>query len=188
MTTTPIQTNRDSVSKNAPVTAPTAERKATYTIPESSQSRFLIIGYGYELRGDDAVGPKVATAVAEWRLSAVKTLAVHQLTPDLASDVSRADYVIFVNACGGEHCARTVQLEPIVGERVPNSLPRNTSHSGDPWILLNLASQVYGHSPQAWLLQIPTESFNFGDALSSTAQSGCDLAVRTIEHFLQTYQ
>ena len=169
-------------------TARSVEKTTRFTLKESLQPRFLIIGYGNELRGDDAAGPRVAMHIAKWELEDVKTLSVHQLTPDLASDVARADYAIFVDACGGDHCSRTVQLEPIVGDCIPSSLPHNTTHHGNPWTLLNLAETIYGHSPQGWLLQIPTERFDFGAGLSSTAQSGCDSAIRTIERFLQNYQ
>lgn len=37
-----------------------------------NQVRFLVIGYGNELQGDDAVGPRVAEIVASWQLTAIK--------------------------------------------------------------------------------------------------------------------
>jgi hydrogenase maturation protease len=45
----------------------------------------LVIGYGNELRSDDGVGPRVARAVAEWRLPGVEAIAVHQLTLELCA-------------------------------------------------------------------------------------------------------
>ena len=60
---------------------------------------FLVIGYGNELRGDDAVGPEVARCVAEWRRPEVVGIAVHQLTPELAVALSEVAVVIFVDAC-----------------------------------------------------------------------------------------
>jgi len=44
----------------------------------------LLIGYGNELRGDDAIGPLVARALAELRLPGTQVLALTQLTPELA--------------------------------------------------------------------------------------------------------
>lgn len=160
----------------------------TSTLQAVAQSRFLIIGYGNELRGDDAVGPKVASIVATWKLPLVKTVVAHQLTPELVNQIVAIDYVIFVDACSGESCARTVQIDPIVlGARTPRTLAADT-HYGNPLSLLNLAQQLYGRAPQAWLLQVPSESFEFGEGLSSVAERGCDRAVRTIEQFLKTYQ
>ena len=58
---------------------------------------FLVIGYGNELRGDDAVGPCVAGRVAGWRRPEVDGLAVHQLRPNWRR-CSRAEMVVFVDA------------------------------------------------------------------------------------------
>lgn len=157
------------------------------TLKTVCQTRFLVIGYGNELRGDDAAGPYVASAVADWRLPSVKAMALPQLTPELVNDLVATDYAIFIDACGHHTCAPTVQLEPIVGPEAPKWIPAMT-HSCNPWSLLTLTQRLYGRMPQAWLLQIPTENFELGDSLSSTAQRGCDLAKRTIEQLLQTYQ
>ncbi|MGB7084995.1 MAG: hydrogenase maturation protease [Phormidesmis sp.] len=154
-----------------------------------ASSRFLIIGYGNELRGDDAVGPRVADIVANWHLPSVKSISVHQLTPELVNDISATDYVIFVDACSGTSCARTVQLDPIVvGDHSSRTLAANDTHSCNPLALLHLTEQLCSHTPQAWFLQVPIESFGFGKDLSSTTKRGCDQAVRTIEQFLKTYQ
>ena len=59
----------------------------------------LIIGYGNPLRGDDGVGWRVAEAVAAALPDgAAEVLTVHQLTPELAELMSRADRVIFIDA------------------------------------------------------------------------------------------
>ncbi len=162
------------------------------TLQAIAQSRFLIIGYGNELRGDDAVGPKVAKIVAHWQLPSVRTIATQQLKPELVNDIAAADYVIFVDAGSDQCSARTVQLNPIV-VGCPSSRALTASLSADslaanPLTLLNLAKQLYGHAPQAWLLEVPTENFDTGKGLSSITQRGCDQAVRTIEQFWKTYQ
>ena len=47
--------------------------------------RVLIIGYGNPLRADDGVGWQAARRLAELRQDEfVETLALHQLTPELA--------------------------------------------------------------------------------------------------------
>ena len=161
----------------------------TISLPsqDSTQYSFLIIGYGNELRGDDAVGPRVAMAVADWQLPSVKALVVHQLTPDLAADIAKTDYVIFVDACG-EHCNQPVQINPIVirKQELP-TFPLGT-HSCDSSTLLNLTQRIYGCHPQAWLLEISTECLSPGTQLSSTAHQGCDRALRIIEQFFTTYR
>ncbi|NJM98788.1 MAG: hydrogenase maturation protease [Phormidesmis sp. RL_2_1] len=166
--------------------------RSTPTLKAVAQSRFLIIGYGDELKGDEAVGPQVANTVGDWQLPAVKTMSVPQLTPQLVNDIVVTDYAIFVAACSTQSYARTVQLDPIViGGTLPNRLlpaALTNTHDCNALTLLNLTHQLYGRIPQAWLLQVPTEQFDFGKSLSATAQRGCDRAVRTIEQFFKTYQ
>ncbi len=148
---------------------------------------FLIIGYGSELQGDEAAGLCVAETVSKWQLSTVKSIATPQLAPELVDDLVETDYAIFVDACSGASGARTVQIDPIViGAHSPRTLS-NQIPMPNPLTLLNLAQELYGYSPQSWLLKVPVESFNLGENLSSTAQQGCDRAVRTIEQFLRTY-
>ncbi|MDJ0708082.1 MAG: hydrogenase maturation protease [Leptolyngbyaceae cyanobacterium MO_188.B28] len=158
------------------------------TTPASTQYHFLIIGYGNELRGDDAVGLRVAKALTDWRLPSVKALAVHQLAPELVADIAKADYVIFVYACG-KSCAPNVQIDPIVISKPSSPLYKAPvlTYNCEPSTLLALTHALYGRHPQAWLLQIPTESFDLGGSLSDTAHQGIDRALRTIEQFFTTY-
>jgi len=149
---------------------------------------FLIIGYGNDLRGDDAVGPKVAMAVANWHLPSVKSLAVHQLMPELAAEIAKAKYVIFVDACG-KSCAPTIQLDPIITDKkiLAYCTEPLLKHTCEPSALVALTHLLYGQHPQAWLLQIPTERHDLSKSLSETAQRGIDRALRTIEQFFTTY-
>lgn len=149
---------------------------------------FLIIGYGNNLRGDDAVGPWVATAVANWHLPSVKSLAVEQLMPELAADLAKANYVIFIDACNNS-CTQTLQINPIVVNKASLDLCTEPILADDckPPTLLALTHVVYGRHPQAWLLQVPAECFDLGQSLSDTAYQGCDRALRIIEQFFNNY-
>ena len=153
---------------------------------------FLIIGCGNALRGDDAVGAQVARAIDKWHLPNVKAIAVHQLMPELSIEIAQADYVIFVEACKEGSHACNIQFGPISASLNDNQPPTQSSHSRTHSHsvegLLTLTQKVYGHTPQAWLLQVPTESFDFGEQLSSTALRGSDKAVQTVERFLINYQ
>jgi hydrogenase maturation protease len=154
----------------------------------TTQYRFLVVGYGEDLKGDSAAGLRVAETVARWQLPSVKAMAVSQLTPELVNSMAQADYVIFVDVCSQPGRARSFQLEPIViGDRALRTVSSDT-HSYNLLTLLNLTKQLYGYAPLAWLLLIPSESFEPGKALSSTSQRGCDRALCSIGQFLQTYQ
>ncbi len=148
---------------------------------------FLVIGYGHELRGDDAVGPVAAAAVADWHLPSVRALSVHQLVPELAYDLAQADYVIFIDACR-QPCNRSLQIAPIVAGAPSSSQVAADRHGSDPWRLLKLTESLYGYRPQAWLLEVPTECSNLGEQLSPTAQQGCDRVLRIVEQFFMTYR
>lgn len=58
----------------------------------------LVIGFGNTLRGDDGVGPLVAEQVDTWNLRNVRSLSVHQLTPELAADIAQVETVFFIDA------------------------------------------------------------------------------------------
>lgn len=154
---------------------------------QSAPYPFLVIGYDNELRGDDAVSAKVAETIASWHLPEVKAMVVHQLLPELAVEIAQASYVIFVDACAEESCTLRAQLSPITA-RLKNASSRSLTHRHSAQGLLALTQKVYGHVPQAWLLQVPTKNFDFGEQLSSTAHRGIDDAVQTIERLLLNYQ
>ena len=60
----------------------------------------LVIGYGNDLRCDDGIGQKVAKELnLNSSFTNLKSLAVSQLTPELAETIVKADIVIFVDAC-----------------------------------------------------------------------------------------
>lgn len=153
------------------------------------QSSFLVVGYGNELRGDEAAGLIVGETVASWALPFTNAVAVRQLTDKLALEVAAADYVIFVTACGNNSSSRTLQLTPLEqGTQTFQELSLKGIHSCNPLSLLNLAQSAHGRKPQAWFLQVPIESVDNERQLSSLAKRGCDRAVRTVEKFLRTYQ
>jgi hydrogenase maturation protease len=167
------------------------EFKMTHSTHRSPHHRFLVIGYGNELQGDDAIGPWVAKAVSEWHLPSVQCLTVQKLLPELVDYLVNVDYVIFVDARPG-HCGLSVQINPIVisKEEFPllsDSDPIAHVHHS-PSSLLLLTEQIYGYHPQAWSLDVPAECFGLGDDLSEAAFHGCDRALQVIEHLFQTYQ
>jgi hydrogenase maturation protease len=134
----------------------------------------LVIGYGNELRGDDGVGPKTAMAVSEWHFPGVHTMVCHQLTPDLAAPIAAAQRVVFVDATADS--TGSVELR----ELAPAGTPQTMEHSANPSFLLGLTKEVFGRSPAAFLLTIPTQSMAFGEELSTQAIEGMQVAVEKI--------
>src|SRR5690349_12576145 len=121
------------------------------------RSALLVIGYGNELRQDDGVGPRVAASVAEWNLPGIQALACHQLTPELAEPIARAERVVFVDA--SVVGADSVEMRDIE----PGGNLQIITHATDPRSLLALANQTFGRHPAASWLSIPVQELNFGD-------------------------
>jgi hydrogenase maturation protease len=140
----------------------------------------VIIGYGNELRGDDAAGPLVAQAVAEWDVPGTLALVVHQLTPELAENVATADIAIFVDAC------RCTDREDVQTRMIaPATADTAIGHTGDPRALLALASSIYGRCPPAWSITVPAPRFDFGLCLSPVAERGVAAALQQIRDLIQ---
>ncbi len=131
---------------------------------------FLVIGYGNELRGDDAVGPEIARRVSSWSQPEVTGLAVHQLTPELAAVIADVETVIFVDACADpaqcELCLRRLESRPRIG----------TGHISDPRWILALTETQYDRRPDAWLVTVPALDFSLGERLSATTRADMDVA------------
>jgi hydrogenase maturation protease len=107
----------------------------------------IVIGYGNELRSDDAIGPKVANLINLWHLSNVQSLAVHQLTPELAANLANFNLAIFVDASINSE-SEDVQVESIL----PTISNMITGHSANPRSLLALTKFLYGYCPPTWLV------------------------------------
>lgn len=141
----------------------------------------LVIGYGNELRSDDGVGPSTARAVGKLPVEGVQVLEAHQLTPELAEPIAKADRVIFIDATlAGSPGEVTVQ--PLA----PADLTGPMGHLSRPDQLLALAKAVFGHAPTAWLVTITVQSLELGEKLTLPAQRGAEAAVDAIRRLLQS--
>lgn len=139
----------------------------------------MVIGYGNNLRGDDGIGQRVVDAIATWHLSTVKSLAVEQLIPQLATTLAGTELVIFVDACLISENSQ-VQVQSLL----PCFFSLIKGHIGDPRSLLALTQATYGHCPTAWLVRVPGVNFELGDNLSSVAETGIAIALIKIIQIL----
>src|SRR5689334_21377694 len=118
----------------------------------------LLIGYGNTLRSDDGVGPRIAIDAASWGLPRLETIAVPQLTPELAELLASAELVIFVDARQAEIGA-AVEVSLLEAANLVEAL----AHASDPRWLLALTKAAYGHRPRAWLVTVPAVDFSLGE-------------------------
>lgn len=149
-----------------------------------------MIGYGNTLRSDDGAGPFVARALEARVPAGTRILDAHQLTPEMAIDISVATRVVFVDAIDvARGLARRESAPQESGPRVsrlepePGADPLNP-HASDPGSLLWLAKTLFGGAPEAWLVAIPGTEFGFGETLSpGTARASAD-AIAQVEALL----
>ncbi len=147
----------------------------------------LLIGYGNDLRGDDAAGRLVAQRVRAYDAVAVEVHSVHQLTPECAEIVAKAGRVVFVDAYVA------AEGDPARAAHIARDAPgARLDHVGSPESLLALADCVYGRRPDAWLVTVPAVSFAYGAAPSDTTRAGIadavDLALALLTRPLATVE
>ena len=130
----------------------------------------LIIGYGNSLRGDDAVGPRLAEKLGG--------IAVQQLLPELAERLAGEESVVFVDA-RTDLAPGEVRIMPLDGEGA-------STHWCSPGSLLRLARVTYGHAPEAVLVGIGARSFDFGAPLSTAARQGMKKALAEIGRLIKS--
>jgi hydrogenase maturation protease len=128
----------------------------------------LIVGFGNALRTDDGVGWAVAERLAtDPRLEGATVIARHQLTPELALDVSRAAGVIFVDASHGPPAG-----EFVIERLDPSGVGASTSsHHVSPTSIVQLALELYGHAPAVHLVSVGVASVEAGDRLSPIVEA-----------------
>ena len=137
----------------------------------------LIVGYGNPLRSDDGIGWHAARLLAtDPRLDGARVLAHHQLTPELAADVSRASLVVLVDAAA-EGDPGSVAVRRIGS---PPPTPITWSHHLTPETLAGLADALYGAVPPIVLVSVAAESFADGDSLSSALQQALPEVVEVV--------
>ena len=137
--------------------------------------KVLVIGYGNTLRSDDGAGQIVANEVAKWRWANVRSLSVHQLTPELAEEIACASTVIFVDASLSD--SETLQVKRLTLQTTAISL----GHLGEPRSLLALTQAIYGKIPPAYWILIPAVNFEFGEKLSSITECAVMAALEEIK-------
>lgn len=119
------------------------------------------------MRGDDGLGFIVAQGLAEtMRDAGVKVFARHQLHPEMALEISRAGFVIFIDARVGD-TAGAVDVIPVYPDV---AAPLTFSHHLPPGVLLACTKALHGVFPSACLVTVTGESFEFGRGLSDAVK------------------
>ena len=135
---------------------------------DARRLHLLIIAYGNELRGDDGAGPALGHYLERYPVAGATVVVRHQLVPELAENLSRADYAVFADA-------RTPDNDPkphLRRLRSRQGTLTGIGHVSDPGDLLAMTGAVYGRVPECWVLSLPTVSMEIGESLTPTARNG----------------
>lgn len=124
------------------------------------------MGYGNALRSDDGLGWHVAERLADDpRLAGATILRRHQLTPELALDISEATLLVLVDASHGPPSG-TISVERLEARSDGASSGTTWSHHLTPATLVELARELYGRAPDVFVVGCGVASVEIGDHLS----------------------
>jgi hydrogenase maturation protease len=145
----------------------------------AANTPILLIGYGNELRRDDALGPRVAHALGELGFDWLRVLTPQQLTPELADPLSRARAAVFVDA--------TLNAPPgaiQIGPLAPAAMREPVGHLGNPRSLLALAEAVFHRAPPAWMVTVGIEELCLKEGLSPAVEQVLPEVIETVRALL----
>ena len=123
----------------------------------------LVIGYGNSLRGDDGLGPHVASLLSQQvDPAAVHILTPQQLTPDLAERVAASRMTILIDARVGNVAGRI--HHSLVS--IPDRAAPTFQHHITPESLAGVTHALYRVSPLMHLFTAEAGSFEIREGLS----------------------
>lgn len=106
---------------------------------------------------------------------------MHQLTPDLAESMSRASRVVFIDA-SAEGAPGTLTCRRIGAGDTP---PAPFCHHLTPDSLLALCKVLYGRWPEAFVVSVTGESFDFGETLSAAVSAALPRLTKQVVECLE---
>ncbi len=122
----------------------------------------VIVGYGNPLRGDDAVGWRVAETIAtDPRLAGAHVVTAHQLLPEHAVELGEAGLAVLVDARVGE-LPGSISVTHVA----PCAERSTFAHHLTPAALAALAMAVTGRSADVVVVSVGIESTEPGTGLS----------------------
>lgn len=137
--------------------------------------RVLVICIGNTLRSDDGFAWHVGDELNSQADEDLRVLKVHQVTPELAEEMSEVALVIFVDAAmrgdlGELSCAAVTSSDADL----------HFSHDITPAVLLGMAKVLYAREPRAFLISAAGKSFDHGETLSPEIAAAIPYALAKI--------
>lgn len=145
----------------------------------------LVIGYGNPSRGDDGLGWHACRRLRRLLpAERASVMTVHQLTPELAEDVSRFDLVIFIDAaCAGGDPGDRLRHEVDLSAATSDG----SGHHCTPEAILAYARALYGRAPLAVTFGIVGQSFDFSMRLTRRVRDAMEGLVQQVVAEIDAY-
>jgi hydrogenase maturation protease len=148
--------------------------------PPPGVAPVLVLAIGNPSRGDDALGPLAAQALAALALPGVEVLTDFQLQVEHALDLLGRSQVVFIDAEASG--AAPFELRPLA----PAADVRHSSHSLSPPAVLDAYRRLTGaEPPPARLLAIRGHDFELGAPLSRAASANLEAALTALTSSLR---
>ena len=133
--------------------------------------RIVVLGWGNESRGDDAIGPILLRRLEAERRRGVRAIEEYQLQIENAIDVEDADLVVFLDAALDGPAPFGFR------EVKPRSEITPSTHALSPQALLDICVRVLKMPPPpAFVLAVKGESFELGEGLSNIGAARLEAA------------
>ena len=149
-----------------------------------------VIGFGNELRGDDAIGIAVVNSVREilernddprLRRGALTIAAAPTLDVGWTEELADCSAIILVDAWESEQGASDSERQLLVQEvQTAAIVPSLTSHVSSPETLASLIEALYGRRPEITLVAVPGENFELREGISPRGEAFVGLAVDAV--------
>jgi hydrogenase maturation protease len=139
----------------------------------------IVFAWGNASRGDDGIGPLLASRLRATAKPELRVIEDHQLNIEHVMDFHGMTPLLFIDASVG--IEEDVRLERITASQEGNF----STHAISPQALLNVYRESMGYElPEAFILHVAGTSFRLGDALSSTATAAADKAWEFLQDVL----
>jgi hydrogenase maturation protease len=132
--------------------------------------RIVVLGWGNDARGDDALGPLLLRRLAE-AFPELDTVEDYQLQVEHALDLDGFDAALFIDASRG-------LSEPFAFREIAPAAARTpTTHALTPQAVLDVYARVQRRPPPpAFVLALRGERFELGEGLSQAGAQALEAA------------
>ena len=140
----------------------------------------LILTYGNQSRGDDALGPAMFELLEQYKLETsqldeVDLFTDFQLQIEHAVDLEDREYVLFIDA--SVSCSEPFECHPLHADRDDSF----TTHAMSPASVLAVYKHInHREPPRAYLLTIRAYEFGLGKTMTVQAKANLQKAYRYI--------